>query len=459
MTQPYNALYGPPQAPVDNALYYDDTQGMPRQRPADPLRWLADAVGQNKDLPAPQFFMDPRALSMRNILHSGLNTTANWLDGTQDPSLIGPAEVVSPFGFGLAGSGAASAINALARPGRDFRIADDLARQHPGAAPVASVPYGANLRDASNPTSAAHVYDYGLMPGTPRAPVNTNATPYAVMADNAKGSAPGTVMNSMAPKEVVADYVKRLNDTFRDPDQFPAVMKELEADPRVTQAEAVQIASEFYAPIAGSTSRPKALQHAMKRHEKLMESRKASGTIGKLTADNAKGSAPGTVVNSIAEKPYDVRRAEFEQHIKSGKFASEDDVTVPFQYTRLPPNHDDVVRMDQWSTLPHKKEAVDLSKLWATQKSVDGEAVSDMVRGGVKGEPPPPSAYRALDGTIYLVDGHKRMSAAAARGEPTAEALVVGSRPSASAPGLAANSTQQDDQGVMSILRRYGLAD
>jgi hypothetical protein len=407
MTQPYNALYGPPQAPVDNALYYDDTQGMPRQRPADPLRWAAEYIGQNKDLPAPQFFMDPRALSARNMLHSALSTSANWLDGTRDPSLVGVEEMVSPLGLGLGMGGVANTVT----------------------------------RSAAGPTRAA------------------------AMADNAKGSAPGTVMNSMAPKEVVADYVKRLNDTFRDPDQFPAVMKELEADPRVTQAEAVQIASEFYAPIAGSTSRPKALQHAMKRHEKLMESRKASGTIGKLTADNAKGSAPGTVVNSIAEKPYDVRRAEFEQHIKSGKFASEDDVTVPFQYARLPPNHDDVVRMDQWSTLPHNKEAVDLSKLWATQKSVDGEAVSDMVRGGVKGEPPPPSAYRALDGTIYLVDGHKRMSAAAARGDPTAEAMVVGSRPSASAPGLAANSTQperpvrQDDQGVISILRRYGLAD
>ena len=128
-----NALYGPPQAPVDNALYYDDTQGMPRQRPADPLRWLADAVGQNKDLPAPQFFMDPRALSARNMLHSGLNTTANWFDGTKDPSLIGPAEMVSPTGLGIGMSMA------------------------PKAAAAARV-----------------------------------------MADNAKGSAPGTVVNSIA---------------------------------------------------------------------------------------------------------------------------------------------------------------------------------------------------------------------------------------------------------------------
>jgi len=307
-------------------------------RPADPLRQLRDAIPENKD----------GGISMLNMIRSALGTSANWLDGTKDPSLIGPAEVMSPLGLAGMGMGVA---NAVTRPGRDFRIADDLARQHPEASAVGEIPKFAPMRDASNPTSAAHVYDYGLMPGTPRAPVNTNATPYAVMADNAKGS------------------------------------------------------------------------------------------------------APGTVVNSIAEKPYDVRRAEFEQHIKSGKFASEDDVPVPFQYTRLPPNHEDVVRMDQWSTLPHKKEAVDLSKLWATQKSVDGEAVSDMVRGGVKGEPPPPSAYRALDGTIYLVDGHKRMSAAAARGEPTAEAMVVGAdNAKGSAPGVVVNS-MADGGGIAGRLK------
>lgn len=196
MTQPYNALYGPPQAPVDNALYYDDTQGMPRSRPADPLRWLAEAVGQNKDLPAPQFFMDPRALSVRNMLHAGLNTSANWLDGTKDPSLIGPEEMISPTGIGLGVSAASAAKNALSRPGRDFRIADDLARQHPEASAVASVPQGAHLREAFNPTRSAHIYDFGLMPSQPRAPMNSNATPYAVMADNAKGSAPGLAANS-----------------------------------------------------------------------------------------------------------------------------------------------------------------------------------------------------------------------------------------------------------------------
>lgn len=105
MTQPYNALYGSPQAPQDNALYYDDTQGMPRQRPADPLRWLANAIGTNPDA----------AFSLRNMLNSGLKTSANWLDGTRDPSLIGPQEVVSPLGLAGMGMGVANTLQRAAK--------------------------------------------------------------------------------------------------------------------------------------------------------------------------------------------------------------------------------------------------------------------------------------------------------------------------------------------------------
>lgn len=130
MFVPQNALYAQPQEPQTNALYYDDTAGMPRSRPADPLRWAADYIGQNKDLPQPQFFMDPRALSMRNMLHSALNTSANWLDGTRDPSLIGPQEMVSPLGLAGMGTGL---TNAGMRMSRDQYMANALGRQHPDA--------------------------------------------------------------------------------------------------------------------------------------------------------------------------------------------------------------------------------------------------------------------------------------------------------------------------------------
>jgi len=41
----------------------------------------------------------------------------------------------------------------------------------------------------------------------------------------------------------------------------------------------VELASRFLAPIAKSTSRPKALRRVLYRHEKLLESRAASASI------------------------------------------------------------------------------------------------------------------------------------------------------------------------------------
>ena len=105
MTHPYNALYAHPQEPQSNALYYDDTQGMPRSRPADPLRSLRDLIPENKS----------GGLSMLNMLRSALGTSANWLDGTQDPSAVqvGP-DTIAPlglagFGMGMAPKAAAGA--------------------------------------------------------------------------------------------------------------------------------------------------------------------------------------------------------------------------------------------------------------------------------------------------------------------------------------------------------------
>ncbi len=99
-------------------------------RGADPLRRLAEAMGRNEDVPEPQFFMDPRSLSARNMLHSALNTSANWLDGTKDPSLIGPQEMVSPLG--LAGMGMAMAprgsIGAMGG-GRPANAALDMSKE------------------------------------------------------------------------------------------------------------------------------------------------------------------------------------------------------------------------------------------------------------------------------------------------------------------------------------------
>ena len=356
------------QAQQPNMLdSYDDTQGMPRQRPADPLRWLANAIGQNQDLPAPQFFMDPRALSVRNMLHSGLGTAANWLDGTKDPSLIGPQEMVSPLGLAGMGMGVA---NAVTRPGRDFRIAEQLTRQHPEASAVGTIPRYAPLRDASNPTSAAHVYDYGMLPGASR--------PANVMADNAKGSAPGTVVNSLDMSE--AARMARAKEMGFDTDRVlyhGSQSKFSEFDPSLGHEYGIFLSpNKGYAqPYAGLSER---------------------GTRNQ----------PGA---------YFVRAEKVAR----------------------PHSTEDLAQ----SANKHLTKA-DADRLRAQGiDAIEPKEVPEFVLFD-------PAKIRSVDAAF---DPAKRDSAD-----------LLASSPSASAPGLAANSTQptqQDDQGVMSILRRYGLAD
>jgi hypothetical protein len=79
--------------------------------------------------------------------------------------------------------------------------------------------------------------------------------------------------------QLVDEYLDRLEKVLGDEQQFPLVYKSLTADKRVAQPEAVELASRFLAPIAKSTSRPKALRRVLYRHEKLLESRAASASI------------------------------------------------------------------------------------------------------------------------------------------------------------------------------------
>jgi hypothetical protein len=82
-------------------------------------------------------------------------------------------------------------------------------------------------------------------------------------------------------KQLVDSYLKRLEAALGNDELFRALHRELGADTnRVTKTEMIEIASRFFEPMAPSTSRPKALQKILYRHEKLMESRAASSTIG-----------------------------------------------------------------------------------------------------------------------------------------------------------------------------------
>ena len=302
MTQPYNALYGPPQAPVDNALYYDDTQGMPRQRPADPLRWLADAVGQNKDLPAPQFFMDPRALSVRNMLHSGLGTAANWLDGTKDPSLVGPAEMVSPTGL----AGMAGPMSGAFRRGGAAVMADNAKGSAPGTV--------LNSLDMSEAARMSRAREQGF--DTERPLYHGTKADFDAFRPSEKGkfgsgvyfspdrqfadewtSGNGRVIEAYGRGKMADDAAwAKARDAEYSADGSRSMFE-------IENAAAKRLQSEGYAGVSS-----KARGESVVFDTKDIRSTQAAFDPAKrdsamlLAADNAKGSAPGTVVNSIAER-------------------------------------------------------------------------------------------------------------------------------------------------------------
>ena len=85
-------------------------------------------------------------------------------------------------------------------------------------------------------------------------------------------------------ERLIDDYVKRLEAALGDDARFEPLLKELQADGRVAQGEAVAIASRFYGRTPRGTSRPKALERVRQRHAKLMEFKRQPSTGGRSAA-------------------------------------------------------------------------------------------------------------------------------------------------------------------------------
>jgi hypothetical protein len=154
-----------------------------QKRPADPLRWLRDKIPHNTG----------GGLSMLNMIREALGTSANWLDGTQDPSLIGPQEMVSPLGLGSMGTGMA---NAMTRPAARHVTGGELHRGRIAGHPRVWV----DGPDGTTPASVGQLKragDFGSIPSRERVGFAQND----VFADNARSSAPGTVVNSLDMSE------------------------------------------------------------------------------------------------------------------------------------------------------------------------------------------------------------------------------------------------------------------
>jgi hypothetical protein len=78
---------------------------------------------------------------------------------------------------------------------------------------------------------------------------------------------------------LVEEYLQRFKAALGDDERFTKVFNEAWNDKRLGQPEAVELASKFLAPIAKSTSRPKALRRCIYRHEKLIEARRVAASI------------------------------------------------------------------------------------------------------------------------------------------------------------------------------------
>jgi hypothetical protein len=200
------------------------------------LRSLVERMPENKDLPKPQFFMDPRSLSMANILKGGATNTLNWFDAVRGSGQeakpgegygfaatgLTPEDVVVPTGIGAMGLKALTLREGLDRPSiadsararyLEWKHPDDLptvtgggalhpdsATQMANADKIRSWPNPA-IKDAAYPTQKPYDADHTI--------ANERGTPrdrFRLLADNAQGSTPGLLLNSLP-----MDEASRLN--------------------------------------------------------------------------------------------------------------------------------------------------------------------------------------------------------------------------------------------------------
>jgi len=97
---------------------------------------------------------------------------------------------------------------------------------------------------------------------------------------SASGKKPKPGATTVDSGQLIESYLQRLEGALGNDALFRVVFSELSDDKNISKHEAVEIASRFFEPMARSSSRPKALQKILYRHEKLLKSRAASSSIG-----------------------------------------------------------------------------------------------------------------------------------------------------------------------------------
>ena len=85
-------------------------------------------------------------------------------------------------------------------------------------------------------------------------------------------------------ENVVMDYLAKLEAALGDDELFLPVFEDLKRDRAVQQPEAVAIASRFVAPTSASTSRGRALERVLRRHQSLVSFKLKQRAMGGRSA-------------------------------------------------------------------------------------------------------------------------------------------------------------------------------
>lgn len=191
-------------APADQVNMLAQPQ-LPPGHPSNMLMWIRDQIPQVQadDSSLASGIYSRLGRTATAIPRAGLETMANWLQGTHDPNAvrIGP-DTAAPLGLFSMGTGA---LNAGLRTSRAQHIANTLERQYPDEIAGGSMVrqriaghdrIGVSGEDGVTSMSRANMHTPSdAVTRAPAMPLPANFN--AAMADNAKSSVLGTVVQGL----------------------------------------------------------------------------------------------------------------------------------------------------------------------------------------------------------------------------------------------------------------------
>jgi hypothetical protein len=513
MADEYNrlAMYASPVAPVENRLAQ---AVLPQGHPSNMLMWLRDQIPQVQadDTSTMSGITSRLGRTATAIPRAGLETMSNWLRGTHDPNAVRIGEdTIAPLGlFGMAGmagrgvSAAAMADNARSSvPGTVVQAMGDRSLTELTDTPPRFRPDRAVAATENNPyvvrQGAREGSNYFALDeaGNPIGYASTTTHPIGVKVEGvevAKGHRGQGVANNIYDTiEQSTGLPVKPSGTLSD----DGLRLWQGRDPSAVQWHQ-QLASE-----PGWNYSPRELKrladdrgHAGAREafEGLPPEARTPERLSTMFADNAKSSVPGVVVQGLdmsqearlgraREQGFDTSRtwhhgtdAEFDAFQArpappysggssvpavwltssprvAGAFAEAGGQPGRVIDTHIAAPNLEVVergfRSPDWETMdPILQRAREAGKDGVMFKRSNDHPDSMVVD---------PRVWNASDVVAMFNPSNIRSTQAAFDPAKRDSANLLATNPSASSPGLAASASQQDDNPVLDILRRYDL--